>query len=107
MVRSVVAIVLLSTWPLVGCRSSSHLPQFAEPTGGAIDPSTLKEGDRIAYRELSPADFRAAAPPPDMKKYAERMGAVTCAHVFTEPDPVYYIEQTPDGFRGAYERLSF
>jgi len=42
-----------------------------------------------------------------MKKYAERMGAVTCAHVFTEPDPIYYIEQTQDGFRGAYERLSF
>ena len=67
----------------------------------------LQKGDRIAYRELTPADFRADAPPADMKKYAERMGAVTCAHVFTEPDPVYYIEQTSDGFRGAYERLSF
>jgi hypothetical protein len=107
MMRSFLVLSLVSIWALSGCRSSSQLPKFAEPTGGAIDPATLRDGDRIAYRTISPSDFRATAPPPDMKKYAERMGAVTCAHVFTEPDPVYYIEQTPDGFRGAYERLSF
>lgn len=101
----VVVLVILSLTS--ACGKGSNLPKFAKPTGGAVDPDTLADGDRIPYRELTPRDFLAAAPPPEMKKYAERMGAVTCAHVFTEPDPQYYIEQTPDGFHGAYNRLNF
>lgn len=101
----VVLLALLGATP--ACGKKSNLPKFAEPTGGAVDPSTLSDGDRIAYRVLTPQDFLAEAPPPEMTKYAERMGAVTCAHVFTEPDPQYYIEETADGFRGAYNHLNF
>lgn len=99
--------MLLSLGLISACGSGKKLPKFAEPTGGAVDPSTLADGDRISYRDLTPQDFLAQAPPPEMKQYAERMGAVTCAHVFTEPDPQYYIEQTPEGFHGAYNRLNF
>jgi hypothetical protein len=72
-----------------------------------MDPKEMEGRDRIAYRNVTPEDFRAAEPPPEMKQYAERMGAVTCAHVYTEPDPQYFIEETPDGFHGAYMNLDF
>ena len=98
-------LLVLGLFP--ACGKGSNLPKFAEPTGRTVDPNSLADGDRIAYRELTPKDFLATAPPPEMKKYAERMGAVTCAHVFTEPDPQYYIEQTAEGFHGAYNRLNF
>ncbi len=103
--RTLVVLVALLAAP--ACGKKSNLPGFAEPQGGAVDPGTLEDGDRIAYRTLTPQDFLAEAPPPEMKKYAERMGAVTCAHVFTEPDPQYYIEETAEGFHGAYNRLNF
>lgn len=97
--------VLALAFALLGC--GSNLPGFAHPTGGEIDPAELEGGDRIPYRTLTPADFLAQAPPPEMAQYAERMGAVTCAHVFTEPDPQYFIEETPEGFHGAYVNLDF
>jgi hypothetical protein len=72
-----------------------------------MDPKEMEGRDRIAYRDLTPEDFLAPEPPEGMQQYAERMGAVTCAHVFTHPDPEYYIEETPEGFHGAYTRLDF
>lgn len=105
--RRTLAALLLTLGTSVACGGGANLPKFAEPKGHSVDPSSLADGDRIPYRKLTPQDFLAAAPPPEMKQYAERMGAVTCAHVFTEPDPQYYIEETPAGFHGAYNRLNF
>lgn len=105
--RRNLAALLVSLGLCSSCGGGSNLPKFAEPKGQAVDPTSLADGDRIPYRELTPRDFLAAAPPAEMKQYAERMGAVTCAHVFTEPDPQYYIEETPEGFHGAYNRLNF
>lgn len=99
--------VAASVLSVAGCGSSSSLPEFAEPTGQAMDPREMEELDRISYRSLTPEDFKGKAPPPEMKQYAERMGAVTCAHVYTEPDPQYFIEETPEGFHGAYVNLDF
>jgi hypothetical protein len=101
----VVLLIVLGLSP--ACSKGSSLPKFAQPKAQSVDPDSLSDGDRIAYRDLTSKDFLAAAPPPEMKQYAERMGAVTCAHVFTEPDPQYFIEQTEDGFHGAYNRLNF
>lgn len=100
-----VLLSALGTPAVVGC--GSNLPEFAHPTGNSMDPKDMEGKDRIPYRNLTPDDFLASAPPPDMKAYAERMGAVTCAHVFTHPDPQYYIEETAEGFHGAYVNLDF
>ncbi len=83
------------------------LPKFAKPTGEEIDPTEFEGRDRITYRTLTIDDFRASAPPDGMQEYAARMGAVTCAHVFTHPDPVYVIEQIDAEFVGHYEHLNF
>lgn len=61
----------------------------------------------IGYRELTPSDFLAAQPPEDMRRYAERMGAVTCTNVFTFPDPQFVLEQSESGYRGHYLNLDF
>lgn len=90
---------------LAGC--SKRLPEYAEPTGGSVDPESLRGRDLIAYRDLSRKDFLATEPPDDMRPYAERMGAVTCANVFTHPEPEYYIEKNEQGYEGAYVKLSF
>lgn len=85
--------------------AGSRLPDYARPTSSEIDPES--DYDRISYRTLTPEDFLAKEPPAEMKAYAERMGAVTCAHLLTFPEPRYAIQSTPDGFEGAYENLDF
>jgi hypothetical protein len=100
-----VSLSTLGSFALVGC--GSNLPGFAHPTGNSMDPKEMEGKDRIPYRTLTADDFLASGPPPDMKAYAERMGAVTCAHVFTYPDPQYFIEETSEGFHGAYVNLDF
>lgn len=92
---------------LLGASSCRSLPKFAEPHGEEMDPEAMEGRDRIFYRKLTVDDFRAKAPPDGMQEYAARMGAVTCAHVFTHPDPVYAVSQTESGFEGRYEGLNF
>lgn len=99
-VCQVILLVILS-----GC--GANLPHYAKPRGQTIEPSELSGRDLIAYRELSPGDFRAAAPPEEMRPYAQRMGAVTCANVLTFPEPEYYVEETASGYAGAYLHLGF
>lgn len=89
----------------VGCHSS--LPKFAEPTSSAGDPESLGEKDLIAYRSLTRDDFRAAEPPEEMRAHAERLGALTCANLFTTPEPQYIIEEREGVFRGHYLNLDF
>jgi hypothetical protein len=72
-----------------------------------MDPEAMLGRDRIVYRKLAPDDFLADEPPKEMKQYAERMGAVTCAHLLSFPDPRYTIKETPEGFEGKYENLDF
>jgi hypothetical protein len=67
----------------------------------------LEDRDAITYRTLTKADFLADAPPEEMRDYAERMGAVTCAHLVSFPDPVYTIRQSAEGFDGTYTNLDF
>jgi hypothetical protein len=90
---------------LAGC--GKRLPKYAEPTGGSVDPESLTGRDLISYRKLDRSDFLGTHPPEDMRPYAERMGAVTCANVLTRPEPEYYIEKTDSGYVGAYTKLSF
>jgi len=89
-----------------GC-NRSKLPDYAKPTGQSMDPQDMEGRDRIAYRKLKPDDFLAKEPPENMRQYAERMGAVTCAHLLSFPDPRYTIRETPQGFEGRYENLDF
>jgi hypothetical protein len=72
-----------------------------------VDPSSLDGRDSIGYRTLTKADFLAEEPPEEMRAYAKRMGAVTCAHLISFPDPVYTIRQSAEGFDGSYNNLDF
>lgn len=93
--------LLLST----ACHSA--LPEFAEPTSGSAAPEGQSDKDLIAYRSLTREDFRGAAPPEEMRAHAERLGALTCANLFTSPEPQYVIEQRGDDYRGHYLNLDF
>jgi len=84
-----------------------ELPEHAHPTGGVVDPSTIEGKDLIGYRELTPDDFRAEHPPEEMRQYAERLGALTCANVFTDPEPRYFIEKKGNTYEGGYMNLAF
>ncbi len=90
----------------------STLPEYAAPRGGIIDPSEVDRSDTIRYRELSRDDFRAEHPPAHLAEHANKLGALTCAHVVTTPETGYQIQeqQAVDGsstFRGKLTRLAF
>lgn len=86
----------------VGLAGCSSLPEFAQPRGRVLDPSTLSGGDLIRYRPLKRSDFRAAAPPAEAAAHAERLGALTCAYIATTPDTAYEIRETVRGARRTY-----
>ena len=104
-VRGCWGLAALVVLCLVGCGRT--LPHYAEPQGQSVDPKELEGRELIAYRTLTASDFRAPEPPEEMRPYAERMGAVTCANLLTSPKPEYYVERTESGFAGAYIRLGF
>ncbi|HEY3493060.1 MAG TPA: hypothetical protein VGK73_00170 [Polyangiaceae bacterium] len=90
----VVAAVLAALPLLAGC---SRLPEFAEPkssAAGAYDPDS--GGDLVRYRSLERGDFRRKIPPEVTKQGPYELGAMTCAHVRTNPDVRINIVSTTD-----------
>ena len=59
----------------------SALPGFAKPKGRVLSQDELGRSSRdlVHYRRLTREDFRAAAPPPHVAGYEDRLGATTCA----------------------------
>jgi hypothetical protein len=66
-----------------GC---SRLPSYARPQGSLMDASSVEGEDLIAYRKLTRADFRGAAPVGEAAAHADAMGAQTYAIVRAEPN---------------------
>ncbi len=68
--------------------------------------------DVISYRTLMRADFKGEHPPPQFARYADRIGAATCAHILTTPETRVRIEpaRSPDGkvfYRATPDGLRF
>lgn len=97
---------------IAGLMACSSLPEYAAPRARAADSKAAGgDLDLIAYRKLSRSDFRAVAPPPEAAAHAEKLGALTCAHITTTPDTSYEIQEIPRGNKRRYtvrfNRLGF
>jgi hypothetical protein len=73
----------------------SGLPEYAEPQFAVMEAERYAATDVIAYRQLTRADFRASAPPPQVAAHASEFGAFTCANVVPVEKGVFF-EVTPD-----------
>ena len=60
---------MTAAWMLLLVVACSGLPEYAAPKGGVVDPASVDLSDVIAYRTLSPSDFKAAQPPPEQAAY--------------------------------------
>jgi len=101
--------VLLATF--FGALAGACAPGPLAPQGGIVDPASLDQGNLIAYRSLTRADFQATNPPPDASPYAKRIGALTCARVVTTPDTSYRVREDRQGdtvtHTGSFQVLAF
>ncbi len=91
---------------------SGALPEFAAPQGRVLPMNASLEGDLIAYRPLTRADFRGGAPPPHLAPHREKLGAATCAYVVASPETRIRVDPVvgEDGavrFHAAPQRLGF
>ena len=67
--------------------SCSKLPEFAEPKAGTVEEYGADSGgDLVRYRKLERSDFKRETPPGVTKQGPYELGAMTCAHVRTNPD---------------------
>lgn len=73
---------------LLGC---STLPEYAAPKGGVVEAGKLDSSDVIGYRQVTRADFRGTAAPPEFAAVADRVGAATCGQVRTTDDTAFFI----------------
>jgi hypothetical protein len=73
----------------------SGLPDYAEPKFAVMEAEQYSATDVIPYRELTRADFGAAAPPPQVAEHASEFGAFTCANIVPVDQGVFF-EVTPD-----------
>jgi hypothetical protein len=100
-VLPILAVALLP----VACAAQS-LPDEARGSAWMADPSELVGADLIDYRPLRRDDFRAAAPPPQARAAAERLGAATCSYLVPDGESVR-IAATPRKTRaGGYEYVA-
>lgn len=90
----------------------SRLPDYAKGEGGIVDPSKVDVSDLITYRTLSREDFKADEPPAEKRKYAEQLGALTCAYVMSTPETQIWVQEIRDSggdssFEGKFKQLGF
>lgn len=86
---------------VLGCANPAHpeaanstLPEFAVPKGEIVDPTRVDRSDLIFYRALVRADFKGEQLPAHLVQYADKVGALTCGHIFTTPDTKLKLEPT-------------
>lgn len=75
-------------------RPDSTLPEWAAPRGAVVDPTRVDQSDVIPYRVLVRGDFKGRNAPAPVADVADRVGAATCAHIFTAPETQLQIEGT-------------
>jgi hypothetical protein len=87
----------------------STLPDYARPQAERRDPSTHRARDAIRYRQITRADFRAAAPPAHVAAHAKSFGAFTCARIVPRrPTRVRFEpDREPGSWLGRFENTAF
>ena len=103
---------MTAAWVILTLLACSGLPEYAAPTGGIVDPTSVDLSDIITYRTLAPSDFKASQPPPEQATYADRIGAATCGRIITTPETQVMMEPVASGsgataYRAAPHRLGF
>lgn len=81
--RSFITLCVVLLAVLSGC---ARLPDYALPRGGVLvaDPAMLDEA--FTYRQLTRADFKAAALSPDRAMHEASINAHTCTRIRPTPD---------------------
>jgi hypothetical protein len=91
---------------LAASACADPLPEEARGAAWTIEASQLGGLDLIGYRPLRRDDFRAAAPPPQARAVASRLGAATCSYLVPDRDSLR-IAATPRKAReGGFEYVA-
>lgn len=92
--------------------SCSTLPEHAAPKGTVVDAESVDRSDVISYRTLTRADFKSETLPPHLTNYSERVGALTCCHIYTMPSAQFvtrrlHSEDQPPKYEATLGQLQF
>jgi hypothetical protein len=85
---------------------------MGQPSGTVVLDPGPDATDTIRYREITPSDFRGAAPPPEFADHARVVGAAFCGRIVLSPEArivAYPVHPSQPGtpFVATMENMSF
>jgi hypothetical protein len=102
-------LVLAALLVFVACAGTT-LPEGARPSGEVREGTgeELVTGDRIRYRTLTRADFKAAEPPPRIASFSAQIGAATCSELVPAENMEVIVRQTSETrYEARFDGLGF